>query len=182
MSARVEAVLAGLALLLAACFGGVGAGTEPDAMNPQELEGYNPTTVYLRLARQHEKHASEHLSAARRLEEFEQGGCKAFAPEIRAVCPLLGQVDAVEDVPGGVRVWLSEGVDVDAAVAHMRCHLAFGRAHGRAGMESCPLYVPEVRVERVRQSRGVDLESSDPGPVDELRQRTRLHVVPRPVE
>ncbi len=149
---------------------------------PQELEGYNPTAVYLRLARQHEVHAREHLAAARSLEAFEDAACTPFTPEIRSVCPLLGQVETVIEIPGGVRVLLSPTVDADAAVAHMRCHLAFGRARGRAGMNECPLYVPAVHVEWAGDSQAVDLRSTDPSRIDELRHRSRSHLLPRPLE
>lgn len=146
------------------------------ARYPQEFEAYNPTAVYLRLARKHRRHARQHLDAAHLLEQFEEEECGAFAPETRAVCPLLGQVDGVEDIPGGVRVHLAKGVPRHAAAAHMRCHLAFARIQGRTGMQECPLYLRGVRVELPPDSEAVDLLIADPLDVEALRARTHGHL------
>jgi len=135
---------------------------------------YNPTAIHLTHAADHERRAREHLEAARALEQFEEEQCQAFPPETRVVCPLLGQVDHLEDVSGGVRLQLGEGVNVNAAVAHMLCHQAFARTRGSAGMDECPLYLPGVRVERIGRSRSVEL--TDPEDVDELRRRARMHL------
>ena len=135
---------------------------------------YNPTATHLTHAAEHEQRAREHLEAARALEEFEEAQCQAFPPETRVACPLLDHVDALEDVSGGVRLQLSEGVNVNAAVAHMLCHQAFARTRGSAGMDECPLYLPGVRVERIGHSRSVEL--TDPEDVDELRRRARMHL------
>jgi hypothetical protein len=61
---------------------------------------------------------------------------------------------------------------VHAAVAHMRCHLAFARARGRAGMPECPLYLGGVRAEPMAGSQIVDLLVTDPGDLELLRLRT----------
>ena len=135
---------------------------------------YNPTAMHLTHAADHEQRTREHLEAARALEHFEEEQCQAFPPETRVVCPLLGQVDALEDVSGGVRLQLGEEVNVNAAVAHMLCHQAFARTRGNAGMDECPLYLPGVRVERIGRSRSVEL--TDPEDVDELRRRARTHL------
>ena len=135
---------------------------------------YNPTAIHLTHAADNERRASEHLEAARALERFEEEQCQAFPPETRVVCPLLDQVEAVEDVPGGVRLHFGEGVNVNAAVAHMLCHQAFATARGSKGMDECPLYLPGVRVERIGRSRSV--EFTDPEAVDELRRRARTHL------
>lgn len=150
----------------------------PDDLDryPQEFEAYNPTAVYLRLAREHRTHAREHLDAAHLLEQFEEAECGAFAPETRVVCPLLGQVDRVEDIPDGVRVHLAEGVPRHPAAAHMRCHLAFARTRGRAGMLECPLYLSGVRVELPPGSEAVDLIVANPLDVEALRLRTHGHL------
>ncbi len=197
-------------LFLLGC-GGIGPGTEPDAMSsddhrqqaaelerqareharrsdvrvgnasderfghPEGIEQYNSTDVYRRLARFQQQRAREHLEAARILEEFEEAECGAFTPEIRVACPLLGQVDGLEDISNGVRVRLSEGTDPDAAITHMRCHLAFARSRGRVGMQECPLYLQGVRVEPVEGSRSIDLVSDNPDDLEALRRRTVLH-------
>lgn len=145
---------------------------------PQEFEAYNPTAGYLRLAREHRRHALEHLEAAHALEQFEAAECGAFAPGTRAVCPLLGQVDGVDDIPGGVRVRLAKGVPRHAVAAHMRCHLAFARARGRGGMRECPLYLHGVGVELPPDSEAIDLLVTDTGDVEALRLRTHGHLEP----
>lgn len=65
---------------------------------------------------------------------------------------------------------------MNAAVTHMRCHEAFARARGREGMDTCPLYMPGVWVERFGTSSEVDLLALDPDDVGRLRQRTRAHL------
>jgi len=110
------------------------------------------------------------------LESFEEAECAAFPPETRVVCPLLGQVDAVEDISGGVRVRLAEDVPLHAALAHMRCHLAFARARGRVGMQECPLYLSGVRIEPAAGSRSVDLLVADPADLETLRLRPLRHL------
>jgi hypothetical protein len=141
-----------------------------------DVREYNPTEVHRDRAAGHGKLAREHARAARALETFEELECQAFPRETRAVCPLAAQVESVEDVFSGVRVRLAEGTNVNAAVTHMRCHQAFARARGREGMDTCPLYMAGVRVERFDASREVDLLALDPDDVSRLRQRTRAHL------
>jgi len=141
-----------------------------------DVREYNPTQVHRDRAKGHGKLAREHEHAARALEEFEEAECQAFPKETRAVCPLLAQVESLEDVFGGVRVRLVEGANVNAALTHMRCHQAFARARGREGMDSCPLYMPGVWVERVGSTREVDLLALDPDEIDGLRRRAREHL------
>jgi len=141
-----------------------------------DVREYNPTQVQRDRAKRHGDLAREHAKAARKLEEFEEVECQAFPKETRAVCPLVARVESLEDVFGGVRARLVEGANVNAAITHMRCHQAFARARGREGMDSCPLYMPGVWVERFGSSREVDLLALDPDDVDELRRRTREHL------
>ncbi len=138
---------------------------------------YNPTERHLAHATRHEAHAREHAEAARSLESFEDDQCGSFPHETRMVCPLIGQLASVEDIPGGSRVRFADGVDVNAAVAHIRCHLAFARSQGRAGMESCPLYLEGVRVSRVGPGSDVDFLVEDSNDLAALRERIRAHVV-----
>lgn len=137
------------------------------------LGDYNPTAGHLAIASEHEELAAEHRAAAAALETFEEEQCARFPPESRAACPLLGQVESIEDVDGGVRLSLAEGVNEPAMVEHLRCHLAFARAQGREGMDHCPLYVSGAQV---RTDSGVTL-TTDAGDeaVTELRRRARAH-------
>ena len=141
-----------------------------------EVREYNPTEVHRDRAKGHGKLAREHEHAARVLEEFEEAQCQAFPKETRGVCPLVAQVESLENVFGGVRVRLMGGANVNAALTHMRCHQAFARARGREGMDSCPLYMAGVWLERVGSTRDVDLLALDPDEVGELRRRAREHL------
>jgi hypothetical protein len=132
--------------------------------------------VHRALAQRHARAAREHARAARALEDFEELECQAFPRETRAICPLEAQTASVEDIFSGVRVHLAEGTNVNAAITHMRCHQAFARARGREGMDSCPLYMPGVWVERHATSEAVDFLALDPDDVERLRRRTREHL------
>ena len=145
-----------------------------------DTRNYNPTAGHLAQAKKDERHAKGHLEAARVLENFEEGQCRSFPPETRVACPLLGHVEAVEDVLDGVRIRFDESIDMNAAIAHMRCHLAFARARARVGMDACPLYLPGIQIMRVGTSRSVDLSTSDREILEELRERTRAHLAIEP--
>ena len=107
----------------------------------------------------------------------EEAQCREFPPGVRVLCPLLGRVAATEDVDGGVRVRLADGVDVGAAIDQLRFQLAFGRTRG--GMGACPLSVRGVRVEPATDSRSVELTVPDADDVEDLRKRARSHLGPR---
>ncbi len=138
---------------------------------------YNPSQRHLRIAREHEALAQTHNEAAHFLEQFEEAQCGSFPPETRVLCPLLGQLVSVEDIPGGSRVRFVEGVDLNAAIAHMRCHLAFARTQAESGMDSCPLYLKGVRVSGVESGSEVDILIEEPRDVEELRDRVKGHLI-----
>lgn len=139
---------------------------------------YNPTARHRAHAEKHQAHAREHLDAARVLEGFEEAQCASFPSETRAVCPLIGQLVSVEDIPGGSRVRVADGVEVNALVAHIRCHLAFARARKREGMDTCPLYLEGVRVSRVGPGPEVDFLIEGTSELEQLRETMRAHVAP----
>ncbi len=140
---------------------------------------YNPTEGHRNLAADHKKHAEDHRAAAEFLEKSEEQACKAFPPETRTACPLLGHLESVQDIDGGVRVRFAEGVNLEAATAHMGCHLAHARTQGYQGMDSCPLYIKGVGAKRVGDTRDVDLTVDDKASVGELRARAAAHVTPK---
>lgn len=142
-------------------------------------ETYNPTGVHAVAAANHAEIAGEHRRAARALEAFEEGECAAFSPNIRQLCPLLGQLAAVENVDDGVRLEFREGVNTDAARAHVACHIAFARTQGREGMDHCPMYVEGARVEH-DDAGGTVLLTDRRTAVDTLRRRAAAHVHPNP--
>ena len=141
-----------------------------------DVSSYNPSLGHLDSEMLLKSHAADHLAAAQVLETFEEAECKAFPPETRAVSPLIGQVESVEGVFGGVSLSFKDGVDVNAAIAHMRCHVAFARTRGRIGMESCPLYIPGITISRGGNSNVVELTIGDQSQLLDLRQRVQEHL------
>lgn len=150
--------------------------SETDAYDLLPEYYYNPTKGHLTQAEKHLDHAKAHRAAAAELKAFVREECAGFMMKTRAQCPLLGGVREVTDIDGGVRFVVSDGVDPAGLVAHMQCHFAVGRATGRKGMPSCPLYLKELSVRRVGD-QAVELTSTDELVVPELRRRIRTHVV-----
>jgi hypothetical protein len=136
---------------------------------------YNPTEEHLRHAEKYRDYARQHEEAARQLEKYEERECAALPKSTRVVCPLLGQVNQVEDIEDGVRIYLKSDRPTNAIVAHMRCHYAFGRTVGQKGMPNCPLYLKSLRIERTGD-RVVSITTDDAEIVDEIRRRSRSHV------
>lgn len=138
---------------------------------------YNPTRGHLSEAESHEEESRQHVDAATELERFEGAECQNVPAATRASCPLLHEVSSVADIEGGVRLRAVTPAEAAALVARIRCHLAFARSHGRVGMETCPLYAPDVQV---RSAPGgiVELTSTNEGTARLLRERTRTHAVP----
>jgi hypothetical protein len=136
---------------------------------------YNPTRKYRAQADALRRHADQHLAAAAELERFTQAECAQFSPEIRKQCPLIGNVVGVEEIESGVSLELRQGMPLDAVVAHMRCHHAFGREHG-AGVHDCPLYIAGIQVELGSDGKSVTITSRDPRSVDTIRKRARRYV------
>jgi hypothetical protein len=153
--------------------------TQPDRqpwyLYPQAT--YNPTAHHVDAASSRFAHARAHEAAAAELERFEEEECRGFPPTTRAACPLLLHVEDLVDVPGGVRLRFASEVNVGAVVAHMRCHLAYARTRGFE-VPTCPLYVKGTRVERVLDSRVVDVLGSDRAAADEIRHRAREEAKP----
>lgn len=137
---------------------------------------YNPTAHHQSIAERHQRHARDHAAAAKALESFEEAECGSFAPAVRASCPLLGQVVAVENIQQGVRIRFADNVNIDAAAAHIRCHLAYAATQGREGMHHCPLYLKRVKSEK-SGPHTIDLTAGDSETTKALRQRTAKHVV-----
>ena len=138
---------------------------------------YNPTEGHLAEAEKHRAHARQHERAAQFLEEFEQAECADFPAATRAACPLLGPVVGITDVDGGVRIQFKEGARVDAVIAHMRCHYAFARARAFEPSASCPLYVRGIEIRRALAPTAVEIVSTDPKVIREIRQRSREEAV-----
>ncbi|MBN4059245.1 hypothetical protein JYT22_01175, partial [Endomicrobium sp. AH-315-J14] len=139
---------------------------------------YNPTEAHRSSAAKHRQHARDHQSAAALLEKFEEKECKSFTAETRKLCPLLGTVEEVEDIDGGVRLKVAASLDTQALFDHVRCHLAFAAKHGREGMSRCPLYLENVRADAPADSHVLELTTEDRASIKQLREKVREHVTP----
>jgi hypothetical protein len=140
---------------------------------PQKV--YDPAQYHLAEAEKHTAHARAHEAAARELEHFEDAECKQLPPETRAACPMLGPAVAVDEIDRGMRVTFQPGVPVAAVIAHMRCHLAFARAHGYS--DDCPLYMKGVRIDGTADGKAAMITTDVAGDVTELRRRVRRQTV-----
>jgi hypothetical protein len=147
-------------------------------MYPIDLYPYNPTDRALADAERHMRHAREHEAAATALEGFEDAECRDFAPKMRAACPMLGPIAALEDRADGVHFVFAAGAPIEAIVAHMRCHLAFARARGFTDAGDCPLYMRGVEIATSADGHGVDVTSRDRSIVGDIQLRSRLTSTP----
>jgi hypothetical protein len=146
--------------------------TNPDVVDLVGLETYNPTARHLSEAAEHSAHARQHERVAKELEKFEDVACRGFRPAVRAACPMLGSVIAVENVARGVRLRFAPDVPVDAIFAHMRCHLAYALAKGFAEVPACPLYIKDIDIRLAPGADGIDVLARDSSAIDEIRKRT----------
>ncbi len=160
--------------------GGPVGTTDAPRLYPLDLYPYNPTDRALADAERHLRHAREHEAAATALEGFEEAECREFSPKARAACPVLGPVAAITDRGNGVHVTFADGANVEATVAHMRCHLAFARARGWQDAGDCPLYVRGVEIAASPDGRGVDITSGDAVVAHDIQVRSRLVSSPVP--
>lgn len=136
-------------------------------------EQYNPTAHHLASAERHAKMAKDHAGAAAKLAAYEDGACKLFDANVRASCPLLGQMEKVERLPNGVRLVPKAGVNVAAWQAHIACHLAFAQAKGAEGMPMCPLGIPGVHATTAGDA--VELTADDADAAARLLSLSQSH-------
>lgn len=157
------------------------AKTEPSPFRDRAAEGdlgeavalHNPFEEHLRKAQWHVAHASAHKKAARKLETFEDEACAGVPARERGACPLLGPVEQIRDVAGGVAIDLSLKVNAAAAVASMRCHYAYARARGFAKeAAACPLYVRGLEIEQAG-AHTIEITARDPATTAHVRQAAR---------
>lgn len=136
---------------------------------------YNPTERHLVESDRHGEIAAQHRAAAAQLRDYEGETCALFPEATRASCPLLNQLTAANDVPGGVRLRFAPDVNLDAVFAHIECHIAFARVRGREGMDGCPMYVDGAQVER-RDGHIMLITDGSPTDVEALRRAARAHL------
>ncbi len=140
---------------------------------PQKL--YDPTQYRLAEADKHTAHAKAHEAAAQELEHFEDAECRELPPKTRAACPMIGPAVAFHEIDKGVMIVFQAGVPVAAVVAHMRCHLAYARAHGYS--EDCPLYMKGIKIEVTSDGKAATITTDSSGDVAEVRRRARQQIV-----
>lgn len=154
---------------------GIAGGDDPGSTHPTPPgQIMDPTAGHRREARRLRDLAREHRVAADALVAFEAVECVEVPRSERAACPLLGVVEAVQRIEGGVGLELSANTDVSRVAARARCHVAFGRRQGREGMSSCPLYVEGTEVEL--EGRRLILRAREPSAAEELHRRAARHV------
>jgi hypothetical protein len=146
-----------------------GAAPAP-ASNPQ---AFDPNEGSRRRAEAAREHARQHESAAKFLEQFEDEACAGVPPSSRAACPLLGPLERLEDVPGGVRVTFADRSRVRTAIAEMRCHYAYARARHFDEKVGCPLYVKGIEVRQALDPRAVEITARDEATTKLIRERSR---------
>ena len=150
---------------------GVVAGSDFQTSEPP----FNPTEAHRTAAEKHRKHAAEHEKAAKELERWEADACEAAPPASRTSCPLLGPAIATENTSNGVRISLREGTDMEALLAHIRCHVAYANTRGGEGMKWCPLYVRGIQVRQIGPA-SIELTASGAANISELQRRVADHV------
>lgn len=108
------------------------------------------------------------------MERFDAPECEGIPPRSRRSCPLLVAIAAVEPVEGGFDVRFEPWVAVDKAVEVMRCHHAFGEAHGWHQMPFCPLYIPGLQMQALDET-SVRFTVDGDEALQELERRLRAH-------
>jgi hypothetical protein len=142
-----------------------------------DVTGYNPTDFHRELAVEHKGHADAHRAAAAALEKFENENCGLFPPATRKECPVMDTLSSVDKADNGAVLHFQEKVNKKAALAHVRCHIAFAATQGHKGMDACPLYVKGVKVQAMPNG-DITLSVDDAKLVPTLQQRSSDHVHP----
>jgi len=135
--------------------------------------GFDPNEEHRRSADAAAEHARQHAAAAKFLEQFEDEECAGIPTSSRAACPLLGPLEKLEDVPGGVRVTFVDKSRAGTAIAGMRCHYAYARARHFDENVGCPLYVKGIEVRRAIDPRAVEIVAHDEATTKLIRERSR---------
>jgi hypothetical protein len=142
-----------------------------------EPPAYDPDEGHRREVRERREHARQHAAAAAFLEQFEDEACVLVPRESRAACPLLGPLERLDDIPGGVRAVFTQPARAKSAVVHMRCQYAFARARHFDENTSCPLYVQGVEIRRGVDPSWVEILSRDERTMTLIRERSRERAI-----
>jgi hypothetical protein len=146
--------------------------TRPSSGSVDVERVVNPTSGELDRAEAHRTHAQAHRERAAELRTFEARECRGLSDSERAACPLLLDLERVDDVERGVRLVFAPGTDLAPIESEIRCHLAFAAAQGREGIDQCALYVHGASARA--ENGSMLLTTTEPDRVAELRQRARL--------
>lgn len=133
----------------------------PDLMRPGP---------HSKAADRHAAHAAAHRAAAATLEAYEDAQCGGVAPAQRAKCPLVGVIERVEPIDGGIRLHFASAAVADERAKASLCHAAFGRKHAHQGMPNCPLYIPNLAIER-HGTQAIEITTPNAADVRVLRER-----------
>ncbi len=145
------------------------------ATRTTEIIVENPTAKHLEHARRRRDIARQHAAAARALKQYADKYCKSVPVAERKAHPLPGRYSRVEDIPGGVRLYLKKGVKGVALRDRMACHIAQARMEGFAGHKDCPLHLRGIRFRVAQKGIVIELLARRAGMVSELRRRARAH-------
>lgn len=124
-------------------------------------------------AAEHDALAATHREEAARLHAAYDEACANIAPDRVRVSPLVRFGEGGIATSDGVIVYLRPEITPAELLAEMRCHRAWMML-GEAGMESCPLDLPKIRVQAHGDATGISVEITVPDPllVQELQRRT----------
>jgi hypothetical protein len=123
---------------------------------------------------EHARLASIHRSEAAQIQAAYDEACANVAPEHVRISPLKRYAQGGMPTEDGVVVFLgADAVPPDRLLAEMRCHRAWMMLGHAEGVESCPLDLPEIRVEAHGDATGASVEITvkDRSLVPELQRR-----------
>jgi hypothetical protein len=144
---------------------------------PQRVNGFTDTSTGLwyrtwDTAEDHAQLAATHHGKAAQLHADYDEACAGIAPERVRVSPLVRFGEGSMTTSDGVVIFLRAEVTPAQLLAEVRCHRAWMML-GDAGMETCPLDLPGVRVVAHGDATGISVEIrvADPTLVPELQRR-----------
>jgi hypothetical protein len=126
----------------------------------------------------HRQHADAHRAAAQTLMQYQDEECKGIPADQRDSCPLLIGVTSVDSIPEGARVVFENQVLASTALAVMKCHVAFSRAHKDEDVDACPLYIKGMTVRTGLIENSIDFVASTMPVAAEIRDRIKRILKP----
>jgi hypothetical protein len=124
-------------------------------------------------ARDEERIAASHRSAAARLQAEYEAACGTNPASEVAISPLQRYGVGGENLIDGVVIFLDPSAGPsESLMAAIRCHRAWMML-GESGMESCPLDLADLRVAAHGDAEGISVQitTANPAVVPELQRR-----------